>query len=109
MSNETEAPERVWICSHLGEYGHYYPEAVEAEGEYGGVAISYVPEAISEAKDKRIAELESSLEDVSADFNDAHREKLELEAKLTEALQYYNVAGYEGKEARAALKGTDHG
>ena len=52
MTNETEAPERIWICSHLGEYGHYYPEAVEAEGEWGGVAIPYVPEA-------RIAELEA--------------------------------------------------
>ena len=61
MTNETEAPERVWICSHLGEYGKYYPEAVEAEGEYGGVAISYVPEAISDAKDKRIEELEAKL------------------------------------------------
>jgi len=42
--------------------------------------------------DARIAELEAklakvseSLEDVSADYNDAHREKLELEAKLAKA------------------------
>ena len=38
----SEAPERIWTCSHLGEYGRYYPEAVEAEGEHGGMAVEYL-------------------------------------------------------------------
>lgn len=38
----SEAPERIWTCSHLGEYGRYYPEAVEAEGEHGGTAVEYI-------------------------------------------------------------------
>ena len=62
MTNETEAPERIWVCAHLGEYGHYYPEAVEAEGEWGGVAVPYVPETISDAQAARIAELEAEVE-----------------------------------------------
>lgn len=38
----SEAPERIFICKHFGEYGSYFPEAVEAEGEYGGEAVEYV-------------------------------------------------------------------
>jgi hypothetical protein len=41
MTN-TKAPERIWTCEHVGEYGHYFPEAVEAEGEYGGTAVEYI-------------------------------------------------------------------
>ena len=37
----SETPETIWTCDHVGEYGHYFPEAVEAEGEYGGKAIKY--------------------------------------------------------------------
>ena len=37
----SEAPETIWTCDHLGEYGQYYPEAVEAEGDYGGTAVEY--------------------------------------------------------------------
>ena len=40
----SEAPEEIWTCSHLGEYGRYYPEAVEAEGEHGGTAVKYFHE-----------------------------------------------------------------
>lgn len=40
--NSNAAPERIWTCSHLGEYGSYYPEAVEAEGEHGGMAVEYI-------------------------------------------------------------------
>tara|TARA_B000000460_G_scaffold248815_2_gene227340 strand:- start:5419 stop:5748 length:330 start_codon:yes stop_codon:yes gene_type:complete len=39
---EQQAPERIWIAGHLGEYGPYYPEAVEAEREHGGHAVEYV-------------------------------------------------------------------
>ena len=34
--------DRIFSCSHVGEYGLYFPEAVEAEGEYGGTAVEYV-------------------------------------------------------------------
>ena len=37
----SEAPETIWTCNHVGEYGRHFPEAVEAEGEYGGTAVSY--------------------------------------------------------------------
>ena len=39
---DTKAPERVWVCEHMGEYGNFYPEAVEAEGEHGGISVEYV-------------------------------------------------------------------
>ena len=35
-------PERIWICDHIGEYGQYYPNATEAEGEHGGKAHEYI-------------------------------------------------------------------
>ena len=38
----SDAPETIWTCDHLGEYGQYYPEAVEAEGAYGGTAVEYI-------------------------------------------------------------------
>lgn len=31
----------VWIAGHAGEYGCYYPEGVEAEGEHGGTAVEF--------------------------------------------------------------------
>ena len=37
----TWTPETIWTCTHVGEYGNYFPEAVEAEGEYGGTAVEY--------------------------------------------------------------------
>ena len=37
----SDAPETIWTCAHVGEYGHYFPEAVEAEAEYGGTATAY--------------------------------------------------------------------
>ena len=39
---DTKAPERIWVCKHMGEYGNFYPEAVEAEGEHGGTSVEYV-------------------------------------------------------------------
>jgi len=41
--HQETTPDSIWVCTHLGEYGKYYPEAVEAEGEYGGTAVEYVP------------------------------------------------------------------
>lgn len=61
----SDAPERIWTCDHLGEYGSYFPEAVEAEGEFGGQAVEYtrsdlvgqlIAEAV-EAERKRCAKL----------------------------------------------------
>jgi hypothetical protein len=37
----SDAAETIWTCVHVGEYGNYFPEAVEAEGEYGGCAVEY--------------------------------------------------------------------
>lgn len=36
-----ETPETIWTCKHLGDYGRFFPEAVEAEGAYGGMAVQY--------------------------------------------------------------------
>jgi phage terminase large subunit-like protein len=55
----TDAPDKIWICSHFGEYGSYFPEAVEAEGAYGGTGVEYTRTDISQA---RIEELEGSLD-----------------------------------------------
>ena len=42
MTN-TKAHERIWAFHEpVGEYGHYFPETVEAEGEYGGTAVEYI-------------------------------------------------------------------
>ena len=38
----TDAPKTIWTCTHVGEYGHYFPDAVEAECEYGGTAVEYI-------------------------------------------------------------------
>jgi hypothetical protein len=56
--------DRIWICPHVGEYGHYYPEAVEAEGEYGGAAVAYAPQSALEAKDAEIARLREALRQI---------------------------------------------
>lgn len=58
----TDAPERIWTCKHIGEYGRYYPEAVEAEGEHGGEAVEYVradarPMTVAEAATRAKLEL----------------------------------------------------
>ena len=37
----SDAPETIWTCTHVGEYGYFFPDAVEAEGEYGGVGVEY--------------------------------------------------------------------
>jgi len=37
----TDAPEKIWTCAHVGEYGYYFPDATEAEGEYGGTGVEY--------------------------------------------------------------------
>lgn len=49
-----DAPERIWTCAHVGEYGYYFPDAVEAEGEYGGTAVQYTR---ADLHDARIAAL----------------------------------------------------
>jgi hypothetical protein len=36
-----DAPETIWTCTHVGECGYYFHDAVEAEGEYGGTAVEY--------------------------------------------------------------------
>lgn len=36
------APDRIVIAGGWGECGNYYPNATEAEGEHGGVAIEYI-------------------------------------------------------------------
>jgi len=54
----TDASEILWISGHGGEYGRYYPSAVEAEGEHGGKAVGYVGADLHKAQAKRIAELE---------------------------------------------------
>jgi hypothetical protein len=66
----TQTPEelaalgRVWICPHVGEYGRYYPEAVEAEGEHGGGAVEYVPAtaltALQAERDAAVARAEKA-------------------------------------------------
>ena len=35
-------PDQIWIAGKPSEYGRYYPERVEAEGEHGGCGIEYV-------------------------------------------------------------------
>jgi nicotinamide riboside kinase len=61
----TDAPETIWICSHLGEYGRYFPEAVEAEGAYGGTGIQYTRTDISQ---ERIDALEEHVSDLLVDL-----------------------------------------
>jgi len=38
----TQAPERIFIAGEYDEYGYYYPNSVEAEGEHGGKAGEYI-------------------------------------------------------------------
>ena len=57
---DTKAPERVWVCEHMGEYGNFYPEAVEAEGEHGGTSVEYVRADLltaAEAEKERLARI----------------------------------------------------
>ena len=62
----------------------------------------------------RIEELNERLTAATDDAKEAEAYAEQLEAKLAkavEALEYYNVAGHEGKEARATLaeiKGESH-
>ena len=99
MTNENEAPERIWARP---DYNECWVKRGEEED------IEYTRADLSDAKDKRIAELEAKLHlyegrREAVDFINA----LDRIAELTEALEYYNVAGYEGKEARAALAQTN--
>ena len=36
-----DAPETIWTCTHVGEYGYFYPTEDEAKEEYGGTPVRY--------------------------------------------------------------------
>ena len=63
----SRTPDRIWTCTHIGEYGEYFPNAIEAEGEYGGKAVSYILQSVCEVKDNRIAYLEGCIKEWAAD------------------------------------------
>ena len=71
---DTKAPERVWVCEHMGEYGNFYPEAVEAEGEHGGTSVEYVR-----------ADLLTAAEALAARDEQVRAEERELCAKVADS------------------------
>ena len=67
----SETPETIWTCDHVGEYGHYFPEAVEAEGEYGGKAIKYRRADIPPTLSADLIRLRAENEALRAERDDA--------------------------------------
>jgi len=67
----SDAPKTIWTCTHVGEYGHYFPDAVEAEGEYGGTAVEYTLTSSIAAQLKaadELAEASAIVNDILLDF-----------------------------------------
>ena len=56
MTNETEAPERIWIDGAV-KNNRWITSPQQSYSPHG----PYVPEATSDAKDKRIEELEAAV------------------------------------------------
>ena len=65
---DTKAPKQIWVCEHMGEYGNFYPDAVEAEGEHGGTSVEYVRADLltaAEAETERLARIVLAAEELA--------------------------------------------
>ena len=108
----SELPETIWTCNHVGEYGQYFPEAVEAEGEYGGTAVSYrradVPPTLSAAMElPEVKELVWAFkvqnELMRSALEIAKREGINGEIGTTNWDAYYNKVAVSLKRSASAL------
>ena len=93
----SEAPETIWTCNHVGEYGRYFPEAVEAEGEYGGTAVSYrradLPPTLSAALElPEVKALLEALRDMRRQFSPYPSQDTERWREEHEACEHADAA-----------------
>jgi hypothetical protein len=97
----TDLPERIFIAGRLEECGQYFPEAVEAEGEYGGTAVAYVPESTVQGLQKDNARLRADMRHIVTYV----AEPSDLDGDTINALRA--DLRFVGRVARAALNGKD--
>ena len=79
MTNETEAPERIWAKPGMPGYINDGP----VPGVYD---VEYTRAALSDAKDKRIEELEAERDEQVQWVKDLADDVISLEAKLAKAM-----------------------
>lgn len=87
------APRKIWTVSHADEYGHYFPEAVEAEGEYGGTAVAY-------HHDDVVRELIAALEECRDELDGYSRQEYPGDHPVHER---YRKRDFDANTARIAL------
>ena len=83
MTDQTEAPELIWAVSGYGCWQDKPP----ASGLRTGQWTEYTRKDISDAKDKRIEELEDRLEAAIKDAQEAEAYATELEAERDEIMR----------------------
>lgn len=92
MTNENEAPERIWAWETLNRSGQW------AIGD--GWGVEYIRADLSDAKDKRIEKLEAQnrelhMQVIASDSQAqmAYEEQEKLEAELTQKVEQYRLVG----------------
>ena len=101
----SDAPETIWTCTHVGEYGHYFPDAVEAEGEYGGTAVEYrradlPPTPAQIMADPRVKALVEALRECEAEIDQYIRQEYPGDHPVHER---YRERDFSANPARIAL------